>query len=141
MFNKLGWVTRILKLVAYLVMVVAAASILASLHNTMNERRREFAILRSLGASRGAVFAIIVAESTIIAFLGALGGFFVYGFIMGVAAHLVRRETGVVLDVFALHPALWLAPLAMIALGALSGLLPAIKAYRTDVAENLVPQS
>ena len=51
LFNRLGWMSRILVLVAYLVMMVAACSILAALHNTMRERRREFAILRALGAA------------------------------------------------------------------------------------------
>jgi len=46
LFDRIGWVSRILSMVAYLVMVVAAGSILASIYNTMNERRREFAILR-----------------------------------------------------------------------------------------------
>jgi hypothetical protein len=36
-----------------------------------------------------------------------------------------------------LHPALWLGPLAMVALGALAGVLPALKAYSTDVATGL----
>jgi hypothetical protein len=40
--------------------VVAAGSILASIYNTMNERRREFAILRALGARRSTVFSAIV---------------------------------------------------------------------------------
>jgi len=49
LFDKMGWVSKILTLVAYLVMVVAAGSILSSLYNTMNERRREFAILGHWG--------------------------------------------------------------------------------------------
>jgi putative ABC transport system permease protein len=52
LFNKLFWFVRILEVVAYLVVAVATGAILASIYNTMNERRREFAILRSLGASR-----------------------------------------------------------------------------------------
>jgi putative ABC transport system permease protein len=45
----------------------------------------------------------------------------------------------VVLDVFAPHPVLWIAPLGMLLLGAVAGLLPAWKAYATDVADNLAP--
>ena len=41
----------------------------------------------------------------------------------------------------ALLAALALTPLAMIALGALAGLVPAFKAYGTDVASNLTPLS
>jgi putative ABC transport system permease protein len=75
LFDRLGWVNRILAMVAYLVVVVATGSILASLYNTMNERRREFAILRALGARKRTVFAAIVLEATTITTLGALVGF------------------------------------------------------------------
>jgi putative ABC transport system permease protein len=136
-FDKLGWVTRVLRLVAYLVVAVAAGAILASLTNTMNERRREFAVLRALGAHRRTVFSAIVGEAAAIALLGALLGFLVYALILAAAAHVLRSQTGVVLQVFALHPVLWIAPLGMAALGAVAGLVPAFEAYRTDVASNL----
>jgi putative ABC transport system permease protein len=107
----------------------------------MHERRREFAILRSLGARRRTVFSAIVLEATTITALGALAGFAVYAVILGVAFVIVREQTGVVLQVFKPDPALWLTPLGMVLLGALAGLLPAMKAYRTDVAGNLTPTS
>lgn len=138
-FDKLGWVVQILELVAYLVVVVAAASILAAIHNTMNERRREFAILRALGARRSIVFGVIVLESTTIAALGSLVGYGVYVGILLVARALVREQTGVVLDLAYYHPALWAVPAGMVGLGALSGVLPALKAYATDVATHLQP--
>jgi putative ABC transport system permease protein len=141
LFEKLGWVDRVLRLVAVLVVFVAAGSILASLYNTMNERRREFAILRALGARRSTVFSVIVLESTAIASLGSLAGFAVYAAVLAAAAAAVRAQTGVVLEVLRFHPSLVLVPLGMAALGALAGLLPAFKAYATDVAENLVPAS
>ena len=56
-------------------------------------------------------------------------------------AAIVRTQTGVVLDVFAFHPVLAWTPPAMILLAALCGLLPAWKAYRTDVATHLAPTS
>ncbi len=137
LFDKLGWVQLVLELVAYLVVVVAAGSIMASLYNTMNERRREFAILRSLGARRGTIFSVIVLEAAAISGLGSLAGFAVYGVILEVAARVVREQTGVALDVWSAHPALLLTPLGMIVMGALAGLLPAWKAYSTDVALTL----
>jgi len=141
LFEKIGWVNRILELVAYLVVLVAAGTILASLYNTMNERRREFAILRSLGARKGTVFAAIVLEATAITAIGTLGGYLVYSAILGSAFVIVRAQTGVVLDVFKMDMALWLTPIGMLLIGALAGLVPAFKAYRTDVAANLVPSS
>lgn len=139
LFNKMGWVNRILELVAYLVIVVAAASILASIYNTINERRREFAILRALGARKRTVFAAIVLEASTIALLGSLLGYGVYAVILSAAAAVVWSQTGVVLAMTALHPMLAWTPIIMTGLGALAGVLPAIKAYATDIASNLTP--
>ncbi len=141
LFDKMGWVTKILTLVAYLVMLVAAASILSSLYNTLNERRREFAILRSLGARRSTVFSAIVLEATAIAGMGSVVGYGIYLAIFSVAAVVVRQQTGVVLEVIQFHPSLLSVPIGMTLLGAVSGLIPALKAYSTDVARNLDPLS
>ena len=141
LFNKIGWMNNVLAMIAYLVVVVAAGSILASIYNTMNERRREFAILRSLGARRATVFAAIVLESATITALGVAVGFLVYAAILGASYVVVRAQTGVVLDPLRFDPVLIYAPLGMITIGALAGLVPAFKAYRTDVASNLTPLS
>ncbi|MBK9383691.1 MAG: ABC transporter permease [Planctomycetes bacterium] len=140
-FRKVAWIADVLKLVAFLVGIVAAGTILASLYNTMNERRREFAILRALGARRSTVFGAIVLESSTIAALGALFGFAVYLAIFGAAAWIVEAQTGVLLEILHAHPIFVLAPVGLIALGALSGVVPALRAYRTDVASHLVPSS
>lgn len=141
LFDKLGWVNRILTLVSYLVVAVAAGSILAAVYNSINERRREFAILRALGARRTTVFSAIVLEAAAIAGLGALVGFLVYAAILAAATVLIRAQTGVVLDALQFHWALALTPPGMAALGALAGVVPALKAYATDVATNLTPAS
>lgn len=141
LFDKLGWMNRVLELVAYLVIAVAAGSILASIYNTINERRREFAILRALGARRATVFAVIVTEAAVIALIGSLGGYAVYGVILVATKVIVKAQTGVVLSVWQMDSTLWLTPLLMLTVGALAGLIPAFKAYRTDVAEHLAPAS
>jgi putative ABC transport system permease protein len=141
LFDRLGWAYRILEVVGYLVMLVAAASLFASLHNTLNERRRDFAILRALGARRRDLSAWMVAEASAIALMGGAAGWIAYAVIVGVASGLVRAKTGVVLDVFSFHPVLILAPLGMTLMGALAGMVPAWKAYQSDVASNLNPLS
>lgn len=139
LFNRIAWFDRVLALVAALVAVVAAGSVTASIYNSMNERRRQIAILRALGARRATVAALVVLEAVAIATLGCLAGFGVYQTILVTAARLLRAQTGVVIDPLALHPVMLWAPLGLIGLSALSGLIPAVKAYRTDVAENLAP--
>jgi putative ABC transport system permease protein len=141
LFDKIGWFDRVLTLVCYLVAVVATASILASIYNSMNERRREIAILRALGARRTTIFAAILLESASISTFGMMAGFLVYGVIVSVVAQIMRAQTGVVLDPFQFSRVMLWAPAGLIALGALAGIVPAIKAYRTAVAENLAPLS
>jgi putative ABC transport system permease protein len=141
LFDKIGWFDRVLALVAYLVAFVAVTSVLVSLYNSMNERRREIAILRALGARRVTVFGAIVLEAVAITALGVLGGFVAYAIIATGVAGVIRAQTGVVLNPLAFSPVMLWAPGMMLALGALAGMVPAMKAYRTPVAEHLVPVS
>ncbi|MBW8782669.1 MAG: FtsX-like permease family protein [Verrucomicrobia bacterium] len=137
LFDKIAWFDKILAFVAYLIVVVASASILASIYNSMNERRREIAIMRALGARRLTVFGVIVVESASIAAIGMVLAFVVYGAIVVVASSIIRAQTGVVIDPIAFHRIMLLAPVGIIALAAVCGVFPAIKAYRTDVAVSM----
>ena len=141
LFDKINWFDRILELVAYLVAFVATGSIVASIYNSMNERRREIAILRALGAHRATIFSAVVLEAAAIATLGMAASYVVHGAIMTTVAAVIRAQVGVVIDPLAVHPVLALAPAGMILLGALAGTIPAFKAYQTEVAEYLVPTS
>ena len=141
LFDKIGWFDKVLALVAYLVAVVATASILASIYNSMNERRREIAILRALGARRRTIFSAILLEAAAISALGMVVGFLVYVGIMTGAAKVIRAQTGIVLDPYQYNAVMLWAPAALIGLGALAGIVPAMKAYRTDVATYLAPTS
>ncbi|HEY1171707.1 MAG TPA: FtsX-like permease family protein [Verrucomicrobiae bacterium] len=141
LFNKIAWFDRVLAAVAVLVAVVAAGSVLASIYNSMNERRRDIAILRALGARKGTIFSAVVLEAASIGAIGAVAGLAVYGVITLAAAQVIRAQTGVVLDATAFNPMMIGAPLGLIVLSALCGVVPALKAYRTNVADNLVPVS
>jgi putative ABC transport system permease protein len=141
LFDKIGWFDKVLALVAWLVAVVAAASVLASIYNSMSARRRDIAILRALGAGRGTVFASIVLEAASVAAMGAMGGFVVHIGLLAGAGVIVRAQTGVLIEPF--QPGwVWLwAPAALVGLAALAGVVPAFKAYKVDVASSLAPDS
>ncbi|MHC1769206.1 MAG: ABC transporter permease [Verrucomicrobiia bacterium] len=140
MFGKIVWFDRVLEIVAWLVVIVATGSVLASIYSSMNERRRDLAIMRALGARRVTLSTAVLLEAASIAAMGAVAGFAVYAAIFTAVASVVRSQTGVVLNLFDWNPVLALAPLLIIALGAVAGLIPAFKAYQTNIAENLVPQ-
>lgn len=141
LFGKIGWFDKVLALIAYLVALVSSGGVLVSIYNSMAARRRDIAILRSLGARRGLIFSAIVCEAAAIGVLGMIVAFAVYFAIATAVATIIRAQTGVVLTPWSPDAVMGWAPLLMIALCALGGLIPAWKAYRTDVASNLAPTS
>lgn len=141
LFDKIAWFDHILAFISYLVVIVASASILASIYNSMNERRREIAILRALGAQRLTVFSAVVAEAAAIAAIGMALAFVVYAAIVIVASNIIRAQTGVIIDPIEFHPVMLFAPVAIVCLAALCGVFPATKAYRADVASSIAPTS
>ena len=141
LFQKIGWFDRVLALVAYLVALVSAAGVLVAIYNSMASRRRDIAILRALGASRLFLFSAIVLEATLIGAIGMILAFGSYAAIVSSVAVVIQAQTGVLIETFSYNPVMLWAPLGMTALCGLCGLLPAWKAYRTDVAENLAPIS
>ncbi|HTB81926.1 MAG TPA: FtsX-like permease family protein [Opitutaceae bacterium] len=141
LFQKISWFDQVLSLIAYLVALVSAAGVLVAIYNSMAARRRDIAILRALGAHRRTVCSAIVLEAAAIGALGMIAAFAVYAGIFTIVAAVIRAQTGVMLEPFAYNRVMLWAPLGMIALCALSGLLPAWKAYRTDIAGNLAPLS
>jgi len=141
LFDKIGWFERVLTLVAWLVALVAASSILASIYNSMNGRRRELAILRALGAHRSTVFAAIILEAAAISSLGVMASYAIYGALAFIVMGLIHAQTGVMLQPFEFYPIMIWESVAFVTLGALAGIIPAAKAYRTEVAQNLTPLS
>jgi len=141
LFSKIGWFDQVLTLIAYLVAAVSAAGVLVAIYNSMSARRRDIAIMRSLGARRGTIFGAVVLEAAAIGVLGMVAAFAVYFAIAIAVAALIRAQTGVLLNPYAFDPVMLWAPAGMIALCALGGMIPAGVAYRTDVASNLAPAS
>jgi putative ABC transport system permease protein len=120
------------------VCVVSAISILVSIYNSMNERRRDIAVMRALGARRGVIMTVVLLESLLIAFGGGLIGWLV-GHGIGVACSgLVERLTGIQIGFFnTMTPIEWTLLPGLVALATIAGAVPAMAAYRTNVSENL----
>ena len=141
LFAIVGNIDRILLAQAILIGLVAGVAIAVSIYNSMSERRREIAILRALGARRGTIFAIVVWEAVAICAVGAAVGVAGGHLVVAVANVALRQVSGFTVAPLALEAAeLWVVA-GSIALGALAGIGPAWRAYRTEVAENLAPTS
>jgi putative ABC transport system permease protein len=137
MNSIVGPVRVILLVLTVLIIIVAGVSILVSIYNSMSERSHDIAVMRALGASRGAVMAIILVESILLSLGGGLIGMLLGHGLIGLASPYVVERTGVALGLFEFDwQELVLIP-ALIILASLVGFLPAVAAYRTDVAKSL----
>ena len=135
--RDVGSAADVLTVIAWLVLLVAAVSITVAIYNTMNERRREIAIMRSLGARRLQILTIITGEAALLSLFGAVVGLFVCHGAAFLLRDVVEDMTGVYLDWLQFRPwELWMV-LAVTAVGALAGLMPAVKGSMTQVADNL----
>lgn len=139
LFRIVGNIDRILVAMAGVVMVSSGIAIMLALYNSMEQRRRQIAILRVLGCSRPRIFGLILTESALLGVLGALAGIVIAAAGAFLVATALRRELGLVVD-----PRLglnWIVGIAVatIALAAVAGVIPAVMAYRTGVAKNLRP--
>jgi putative ABC transport system permease protein len=136
LMSIVGDVNRGVTLVAWIVTIVAAVSILVGLYNTIQGRRREIAVLRALGARPAHVFGLILLEALILCLLGgALGLLLGHGGVAAAAPTLLESY-GVNVRVGASAYDLQVFG-ALVVLGLLAGLLPAWRGLTTPVADNL----
>jgi putative ABC transport system permease protein len=141
LYEIIGWTDRVLFAIAVMVTALAGLFLFAALTSALEARRRDLALLRAVGAGRRTVFGLVVAESVVITLAGGVLGTAVGHALVALGSHFVRVETGVRFSAMFVSSAdLWLAPV-MFFLGAVAGLLPAVRAYRLDVIRTLVPTS
>lgn len=141
LFERFLWFDRVLALGAAAAGGMAALCVLVALHGSMSARRRDWAILRALGAPRAMLLRAVLGEAAAIGGGGALLGLGVHVALGALIAGLLQAHTGVRLDLPRWDWALLWAPAAMFALCLLAGLWPALRACATPVAENLTPLS
>lgn len=137
LWGLIGVAENALLVVSAFVVVVGLVGMLTALLTSLNERRREMAILRSVGARPGHVFALIMGEAGVLTLIGiALGLGLLYAALI-IAQPVVESRLGIFIAVggpssyeLALLVVVFLAGLAV-------GALPSYRAYRLSLADGL----
>jgi putative ABC transport system permease protein len=125
-------------LIVFLVVGAAFVTILMIVGNTMalsiRERTREIGVLKTLGFSGGRILRMVLGESVLLALLGGLPG-------LALAALItlaLRSSLASIAPAFAVSPVIALQGIAlMIALGLITGIIPALNAMRLRIATAL----
>lgn len=140
LWATLGTAESALRLISSLVVVLGLTSLVALLVATLQERRREMAVLRSLGARPSYVAGLLVFEAVIVTALACLLAVIVLAVGTLIARSWLLESFGLSVDQILPSSTEWLWLLAVIAAGALAGIVPALLAYRRTVADGLAPQ-
>lgn len=139
LFAIVSNIDQVFLAMAAVVMVSSGIAIMLALYNSMEQRRRQIAVLRVLGCSRPRVFGLIVTESALLGLIGAAAGT-ALALAGGVAVAAVMKERlGLVVEPKMPVEAVLIVVLATVALASAAGIIPAVMAYRTSVAKNLRP--
>ena len=135
--DVIGNIQSVLIIFAIQVVIVAGVGMMVSIYTSMNERRQEIAIMRALGARRSTVMSIILLESILLSLGGGLFGALIGHLAVGALAPLIMSYSNVMVRPWDFQTIeLALIP-GLIGLASIVGYLPAVIAYRTDVAQSL----
>jgi putative ABC transport system permease protein len=137
LWGLLGTAETALAAVSAMVVLTALLGMVTMILTTLNERRREMAILRSVGARPATVLGLLVAEAALLVMVGAgLGIVLLYAALAGLQPY-IDRVYGLHIGIEALKPSEWKSLGGVVLAGLLGGLLPALRAYRLSLADGM----
>lgn len=123
--------------VSIFVILTGFIALLCTLLSSLEKRRREISILRTLGAGKYYVFKLLCLESFFCAFAGSVGAVFLLPMVYTSSQSFMLNHFGLRLDFvyFSTHT---LVTIIVISLAGLAtGLIPAIKAYKYSLSDGL----
>ena len=140
LWQVMGTVEQALLAVSAMVVAVGLAGLVAVVLAGLNERRRELAILRSVGARPGDVFMLLTLEGLFITLLGCVLGVALLALLSAAVGPLVQARYGIeVVQRFVSAEELRLLA-AVVFVGLAASLVPGYRAYRLSLADGLTPR-
>lgn len=137
LFRMLGVGIDVLRSIAAVMLLSAALSMFVALYNALEERKTDLAILRTLGAPPSKLLLLLLAEGLLLALSGALLGWLAGHAAVEVLGRMLSADQNLTMSGLVVSPdEAWLALIAL-GVGFAAALLPALRAYRTDIAATL----
>jgi putative ABC transport system permease protein len=140
LWQAVGGTEQVLRWMTGFVGAVSLAGLVAVVLAGLEQRRRELAILRAVGAGPSHVMLLLCAEGALITIAGALAGAMAHWLAVALLDDWLRLNWGVqvVLAAPGAHEFLLLG--AIVGCGLAASLLPGLRAYRMSLADGLSPQ-
>lgn len=136
-----GGAERALQGVSALVAVASLAGLVAVVMAGLEQRRRELAILRAIGAGPRHMLQLLCAEGLLVTLAGVVAGAALHWAAIALLADTVRTRFGISLTLGAPGTTELLLLAALVACGFAASLLPGVRAYRLSLADGLSPRT
>lgn len=138
LWELVGQAETALAAVSAMVIVTALLGMITMILTTLNERRREMAILRSVGAGPRTIIGLLLAESGLLTLGGAvLGAIGLYG-ILWFARGYIDEAYGLYIAIQPPSLRELYTLLGISVAGIVAGIVPAIRAYRQSLADGML---
>jgi len=124
-----------------MVALVSLAGLVAVVLAGLNERRRELAVLRAVGAGPRHVLWLLAGEGALVTVLGAAIGSVLAVLLIVAAGPWIQSRFGIALKLSAPTASQWTVLAGIIAAGLLASLVPGWRAYRLSLADGLSPRT
>ncbi len=137
LWNLMSVAERALLIISAFVIAIGLVGMLAMILSSLNERRREMAILRSAGARPSHIVGLLTSEAILLAVLGVVSGIVLFYLLLFISGPLIEDRYGLVFSVKMLS-GYELTLLGIVILSAiLMGLIPAYRAYRNSLNDGI----
>ena len=128
-------------IITSMVVFTALLGMIVSILSSLNERRREMAILRSLGAKPLHIFTLFITESSCIAFLGIFLGATTMYALLFTFKPIIENFTGLYIEITSPGYNEFIIMFIIIVASVLSGIIPALRAYSLSLSDGLIVKS
>lgn len=137
LWSLMGTAEQALFVISLFVVLIGLVGMLTAILASLNERRREMAILRSVGARPWHIAALLVAEALVLALAGMLGGLALLYLGIAAAQGPLQAHYGLYLPLAWPGAHEWRLLAAVLAAAVLMSAVPAWRAYRQSLADGL----
>lgn len=137
LWGMMSMAEQALLAVSVFVVIAGLMGMLTSLLTSLQERRREMAILRSMGAQPKHIFALLVSEAVVITTFGIIVGLLGLYLSLSVLQPIIQQYYGIAIELTL--PSLYELKLLALVLcsGFIIGVIPAIQAYRHSLSDGM----
>lgn len=136
LFSLIGVGIETLEWFALLIIIISAISVFVTLYNSLKERKYDLAVMRTLGASKTKLFLIIISEGILITIVGTILGLATGHFFVELIGKYQEEAQITFNGLVFLQQEIYVL-IAGVLMGLVAAIIPAIQAYKTDIAKIL----